>query len=59
MSLKSGNPEYVSNMEHEEEQRAVLRGRLEGKMNNLNRQHEVLVYRGKFAQADDLDGESA
>ena len=46
-------------MEHEQEQRQVLRGRLEGNINRLGRQREVLVYRGQFDQADVVDAERA
>ena len=58
-SFRNGNPECASSMEHEQEQRQVLRGRLEGNINRLGRQREVLVYRGQFDQADVVDAERA
>ena len=58
-SLRSGNPEYVNSLEYELEQREIPPGRFTGKINSLNRQREVLVYRGQFAQADVLDAERA
>ena len=32
-SFRSGNPKYINSVEYEREQREVLRGRLEGKVN--------------------------
>ena len=43
-SCKGGNSEYANSMEYEEEHRQVLRGRLEGKIDRLKKQQEVLIY---------------
>ena len=56
-SFKSGNAEYVESIEYEEEQRNVLRGRLEAKIESLNARHWVLEGKGQFELADRVDYE--
>ena len=46
-------------MEHEQEQRDVLPVRLRGKIDRLSRQHNLLLSRGLFGQADAIDAKRA
>ena len=56
-SFKTGRAECVNSMEYDEEQKEVLRGRLEVKIDILNAQRWVLEGRGQFELADRVDRE--